>query len=453
MTKLSIHNVIFFLYNIKQGGENMKSIMRLIVKILNCVIAALALAATICLFATPSLSFNSRIDLDVAKLSQFIPDTEYTHDLDVPTLIGTDTVSVALKFKIMPGDVTKIKTGDKDKMNELFIDENVKDVVNELHTPVELMTDQTIRSVLKRVVKEQVTNYVDKAVEDYKASHGGEGTTTEDVMDSIGYNDNHFKKFATSIYDVADSENASFSALNDVLFEQIDNTLEKAKKVGAKIDDESFGEEKREELKTSVRNVLQPLNLVKEDGEHLVRISLLPYAYLTKFVKEQLSKKGVSEETLAQKSGEEMRDYSDRLLGEFVRDNMPEVFYTGVGYAGLGLYIGLIVLTIAWVGLAVIILLKTFVTKSKLLNIFYPFFFILGIFQLVLGFGITYAFKVVVPSKFDIAKLNLPVSKLLLAPRTYALAPSIIFIVTIGLLIVSFILSKIFKVTPKKEAE
>lgn len=431
----------------------MKSIMRLIVKILNCAIAALALAATICLFATPSLSFNSRIDLDVAKLSEFIPDTEYTHDIDVPKLIGTNTVSVALKFKVMPGDVTKIKTGDQDKMNELFIDENVHDVVNELHTPVELMTDQTIRSVLRRVVKEQITNYVDKAVQDYKDKHGGEGANTEDVMDSIGYNDNHFKKFAGSIYDVANSENPTFTALNDVLFEQIDDTLAKAEKVGAKVDTESFSEEKRAELKNSVKNVIEPLNLIKDDGEHLVQISLLPYAYLTKFVKDQLSKKGVSEEVLAQKSDEDMRSYSDRLLGEFVRDNMPEVFYTGVGYAGLGLYIGLIVLTIAWVGLAVVILLKTFVTKTKLLNIFYPFFFILGIFQLVLGFGITYAAKVVLPAKFDISTLKLPVSKVLMAPRTYALAPSIIFIVVVGLLIVSFILGKIFKAEPKKEAE
>ena len=431
----------------------MKSIMRLIVKILNCVIAALALTATICLFATPSLSFNSRIDLDVAKLSQFIPDTEYTHDLDVPSLIGTNTVSVGLKFKVMPGDVTKIKTGDRDKMNELFIDDNVKDVVNELHTPVELMTDQVIRQVLKRVVKEQITNYVDNALEEYRNKNGNNDMTTEDVMDSIGYNDAHFKKFANSIYDVADGENPTFTAVNDVLYEQIDGTLAKAEKVGAKVDSSSFTEEKRAELKNSIKNVIEPLNLIKEDGEHLVKISMLPYGYLTKFVKDELTKKGVSEEVLAQRSGEEMRDYSDRLLGEFVRDNMPEVFYTGVGYAGLGLYIGLIVLTIAWVGLAVVILLKTFVTKSKLLNLFYPFYFILGIFQLVLGFGITYAFKVVLPEKFDIATLNLPVSKVLLAPRTYALVPSILFIICIGLIIASFILGKIFKAEPKKEAE
>ena len=132
---------------------------------------ALGLASTICLFATPSLSFNSRIDVNVEKFSQFIPQTDYTKNLDIPELIGTNTISVALKFKLMPGDVTKAKEGDKDRINELFINENVQDIVNELHTPVELMTDQTIRSVLNRVVNEQIYNYVDKALEKYRNEH------------------------------------------------------------------------------------------------------------------------------------------------------------------------------------------------------------------------------------------------------------------------------------------
>ena len=431
----------------------MKAIMRLIVKILNCAIMALGLASTICLFATPSLSFNSRIDVNVSKFSQFIPETDYTKDIDIPKLIGTETISVALKFKLMPGDVTKAKEGDKDRINQLFINENVQDIVNELHTPVELMTDQTIRSVLRRVVEEQITNYVDQALDEYRSKNGNNDVTTQDVMDSIGYNQAHFKKFANSIYDVSDSENASFTALNDVLFELIDETLTKAEKVGAKVDKSAFGEEKRGEIRNSVKNVIEPLNLVKADGEHLEKISLLPYAYLSKFVKDELQKKGISEETLAQKSGENLRDYSDRLLGEFVRDEMPEVFYTAVGYSAVGLYIGLIVLTIAWVGLIVVTALKTFVTKSKLLNLFYPLFFILGIFQLVLGFGITYAGKVVLPKYLDFEKLNLPVTKVLVAPRTYALAPSIIFIVCVGLIIAGFILGKIAKEPKKEEAE
>ena len=431
----------------------MKAIMRLIVKIINCVIMALGVASTICLFATPSLSFNSRIDVNVEKFSQFIPQTEYTKNLDIPNLIGTDTISVALKFKLMPGDVSKAKEGDKDRINKLFINENVQDIVNELHTPVELMTDQTIRSVLNRIVNEQIFNYVDHALDKYRNEHPEVELETENVMHEIGYTAENIKRYSNSIYNVANSENASFTAINDVLFEVVDEAIAKAKKTfGDKVDESTFNEEKRAEIRNSVKGVIEPLNLVKEDGEHLEKISLLPYAYLSKFIKDELKNKGISEETLAQKSGEGLRDYSDRLLGEFVRDEMPEVFYTAVGYSAVGLYIGLIVLTIAWVGLVAITALKTFVTKSKLLNLFYPLFFILGIFQLVLGFGITYAGKVVLPKYLDFEKLNLPVKNVLVAPRTYALVPSILFIICFGLIIAGFILGKISK-EPKKEAE
>ena len=56
-------------------------IVRLIIKIFNCVIMAIAALATVFLFASPSLSFNSRVDVNVEKFSQFIPETDYTKDM------------------------------------------------------------------------------------------------------------------------------------------------------------------------------------------------------------------------------------------------------------------------------------------------------------------------------------------------------------------------------------
>lgn len=429
-------------------------IVRLIIKIFNCVIMAIAALATVFLFASPSLSFNSRVDVNVEKFSQFIPETDYTKDIDVPYLLGTDTISVGLKFKVYPKDVSKTMKGDKDEINNLFINDNVNDIVSELHEPVELITDFTIHGVMKKTIGDQIYKYVDEARQKYENEHPTHPKhQTQDLMDSANLNDEYFTTFTNAMYDTANADDATLDDVNETLYVQIEEALNKVKKSGVgKIDSTAFNESKKAEISESLAKILGQLNLIKEDGVHLQKISQIAYAYLSKFICDELTKKGVDSETLKQRSGEQLRDYSDRLLGEFVRQNMPDLLYQIVGGVSIGLFIGLFIFTITWLFLIVFTAYRTFLSKKKgPWTFFGPWFWIAGVLQLVLGIVLTAAGKVVLPQKFDIATLGLPVTKLLVAPRTYALVPSILVIVCFGLAIAYTVLKILFKKKLKAE--
>jgi undecaprenyl pyrophosphate phosphatase UppP len=150
-------------------------------------------------------------------------------------------------------------------------------------------------------------------------------------------------------------------------------------------------------------------------------------------------------EELEQKTGETIPDYADRLLEMFVLDKMPEVFYQAVGYVSLGLFIGLFVFAGIWALLIVITLLKTI--SKKPWTFFGPWFWLVGLVELFLGFGITALARFALP-KLDISQFGLPISAVDAYVRTYALVPSILFVASIALAIVY----QVFKSLAKKEA-
>ena len=422
--------------------------MKLIIRVFNIVIMALAAVATIFLFASPAFYFNSRIDLDVKTFSQFVPETTYSKDIKIEELLGTDTIHVRIKFNLSASNLNEIMDGNRDDINDKIINDNVKDMLEILHEPVDLITDFSIRSILKSTIKTEVTKQVDDAKKRYEEkSHQTSPSTTEDIMLDAGMDDAYFTRFANAFYDEANSDGATIDSVNDVLYEQIDEALTKAKKSGAKIDTTEFNEEIKTSIKENIEPIFQQLNLLESDG-HLKKISQISYLYLSSFLKDELNgKSGVKEVELEQKSGESIPDYSDRLLGIYVCTQMPDVFYTAVGYISLGLFIGLFVFTGIWVFLFVWTLIKTFTKKPW--TFFGPIFWLVGLLQLVLGLGLTVAGRVVLPKLLDstinLKDLNLPISDLAIAPRTYALVPSILYLVCIVVAIVYVVFKSIAK--------
>lgn len=428
--------------------------MKLIIRIFNIVIIALAAAATIFLFASPTFYFNSRIDLDVKTFSQFVPETDYSRDIKIDELLGTDTIHVRIKFNLDVSGISQIMDGNRDDINEKIINDNVNDMLEILHEPVDLITDFSIRSILKSTIKTEVTKQVDEAKKRYEEkSHQTSPSTTEDIMLDAGMDDAYFTRFANAFYDEANSDGATIDSVNDVLYEQIDEALVKAKKSGAKIDTTEFNEEIKESIKENIEPIFQQLNLIEEGG-HLKKISQISYLYLSTFLKGELSgKSGVKESDLDQKSGESIPDYSDRLLSLYVCTQMPDMFYTAVGYVSLGLFIGLFVFTGIWGFLLIWTLIKTFTKKPW--TFFGPIFWLVGLLQLVLGVGLTVAGRVALPklleTSINLKELGLPVSDIAAAPRTYALIPSLLYLVCIVLAIVYLVFKSIAKSDYKEE--
>ena len=75
--------------------------MKLVLRVLNIVIMALAVTASIFLFASPAFTFNSRICLNIDSFSQYVPEKDFTRDLNFVDLLGTDEIQVRLKFNLL----------------------------------------------------------------------------------------------------------------------------------------------------------------------------------------------------------------------------------------------------------------------------------------------------------------------------------------------------------------
>jgi hypothetical protein len=123
---------------------------------------------------------------------------------------------------------------------------------------------------------------------------------------------------------------------------------------------------------------------------------------------------------------------------------MPDAFYKTVSGICVGLFIGIFLFTAIWLFLFGWTLFKTFFSK-KPYSFFGPIFWLIGSLQIVLGLGLTIFGKYIFPTiKFNMGQI--PLKSIVFAPRTFALVPSILFLVTIplaiGYLVVKIIAKK-----------
>ena len=265
--------------------------MKLIIRILNFIIMAVCAAATVMLFTPPAFSFNSNIAVDVASFAKFVPETKYTKDFNIVDLVGADSIHVGIKFDMKATELYEVMGGDRDKINDKLVSNNVDGIVKELHEPVDLITDFTIRYVIAAIVKEQITDQVNAAAEKYKERYPEEASEegVQEIMDDAGINDEYFDRFSNALYNEADREGATIDSVDVVLINQVNDALVMAEDTGL-VDTSSFDDSVKETIKTTLNGTLNDLHLVNEDGS-LKRISKISYIYLSDYLYKQLTGK------------------------------------------------------------------------------------------------------------------------------------------------------------------
>ena len=414
--------------------------MKLMLRIFNLVFIGLCATALILLFTLPSFSLYSNVGIDVKKISSFVPETKYTKDLDISEMIGTDTIYVEIEFSLSVGDLHKAMNSDRETINKELLENNITEIATMLQEPIDNITEYVVRTAVKSLIQDLITQQVKSSID-----AAGGTQKPEDIMDEVGLNDLYFTRFADALYTAADSDDSSLAKLTDVAYNQIDDAISKAGEIQEGIDISGFDASYKEEIKSQMTDIFDELNITKEGGK-LEKISELSYIYFTKYIKDQLNGKVTDNSVLDKKDTEDNKQYSTRMTNIYVQTLMPDMFYTVVSYVCLGLFIGLFVFGVIWLFLLVITALKSLTGKPW--TFFGPLFWIAGILEIIFGVGITVFCKFILP-KIEIDMGSIPINTFAIAPRTYALGLSIVFLVMVVLMIPY----TIFKIDAKKQVK
>lgn len=450
--------------------------MKTVIRIFNFIILGISGLAIALLFMNSAFSFNSRLSFDTDFIDKYfhkiseqinmsIPATEtdpilkepYIGDVNFAHVLGVDHINLSVKFDISFTEAnTLMGKTDKELINQELIEGNVSSVFVELHEPVEILTEYTVRTVLRGVAKKEVYKQIVKALD----ANPQATSSATDVMEEVGMNENYFRGFAKALYDAANTpdnpehaqpdDGCSIDSFVDVIFNRLKSSLAEAgAATGGEVSEESLTPAMKDEIKSGFITIINEAGLIQEDGQTFIRVNQVSYVFLGKLLRDELMHYITSDpDILNQQPGETKAAWAERLSKLYIETILPDTFYQIVGYVCLGLFIGIIVFAAIWAILFLITIARTF-SSEKPWTIFGPWFWIFGSLQVVLGLGLTIFCKFYLPgfSFVQNALSGTPIQNFAIAPRTACLIPSMIFL---GMIVFAIVYTIIAHSTKKE---
>ena len=354
---------------------------------------AFALTAVITLLVMPTVRINVGYSMTADQIAQAFPSEGEEGEgsdsgIDFKEMLGDEGISLDLSLSVDSKLLFNSLTGDPQTViEENFVEPNVKNIAASLKKPL----GNIGQGMLKYMVTAFYTKTYESAIDSLKSD--SETRTTKEIRIAGGIDDDYLKGESEDVMTELNKNTATVTSLSNVMFNSLLNGTKKFNnaKVGYTIPE--MGEDQRGKVKDTVKEMLDGLGMVKEDGESLYPINIVMDAMIVGVFRESSKTEAPENETIEQKAAA-----LDKELATFIKGMIPSESYSTLAMVLKIVLIVLLVFVGIWGLLFIYTLLRTLLAKKKVWTMTGPIFWILGLLQIILGIGLTAAVSVLMNS-------------------------------------------------------
>ncbi len=257
-----------------------KGTYRLVVWILNAVVAVACLLAIIGYFFAPFWSVNATYTVHAEDLKKMLGSESDLFNVD--EVIDEKGLDVPLKVEITMGHLFKSFDSDSKAVVDHIIEGNVDKVVDSLTSTIGSVSKTVVQSAAKKVVKEQVH----KQVKDY-LQKSTEGITDADVqtrLDNANISDEYIEQKTDELVQLVYSEGGTnVDAISDNVIDTVEDVYGKLKENDPDFADAELTEEDKNAIRDKVNETVS--KLADENGH--INADELVSQLLLSFLKDQ----------------------------------------------------------------------------------------------------------------------------------------------------------------------
>ena len=367
--------------------------MKTVIKVFNIVFLALAALAMTTLFTSPTLSVNANLTMTAEQIAKAMPSSGGEEDIDVAALLEGETIHVGLTLSVQSKMLVRSLSDDpKTVIDEEFIDPNVNSVVLALRDPIYKVG----KGMLKQTATKNLITKFESAIDDFKES--SDSRTAEQIRLEAGLNDSYFVNLSESVFEVVTQEEATVTKVNDVMFDGISRAVSQLNNANVGVTVTSIDESYKSSLRSTTKELLSGLKMVKSDGETLYPFNVVMDAMLADVFRQTNNEEIPEGETIEEKAEKLMP-----ILTDFIKKTIPTDAYDTIALALKALLGVLGLFLLVWAFFFIFTLVRTilgFCGKPKMWTFTGPIFWIFGFFQIILGLVVTVASSVLLNGEF-----------------------------------------------------
>ncbi len=238
---------------------------RLIVWIMNIVIAVLCVLSILCYFFGAVWKINLTYTLTADQFAEIAEGTNF--DIDPHDIIDEDGEQIKVSVSLTAGHVFGSLTSAETVVDDI-IDSNVNGIVDQLSGTLNVIAKKAVKSVAKNTVKSEVKNNIQKYL-----SKDGEEISEEEVeqkLSDLGFTDDYISEKTDQLIDDVFEGGKDIDAVTENIMDTVDEVYADFQKNSAgkegfeDFTDVELSPEDKQQIEDTVRETLG--QIAQEDG-------------------------------------------------------------------------------------------------------------------------------------------------------------------------------------------